>query len=198
MSARDRILASLEALTKLFTRRLPAAFVWSYRVDSATETSFTGRAVSPDCPFDDVVEIPLTPGIAGAGVKPAVASIALVAFLDGDPAKPRVVGWDQTVPVSVTIDADTQLRLGPSADAVEIAGGGSALHRVNDKGLGGTITAAGPALAYADPNGDNAWSVTALANLGTGVVTFTMVPLTGSPGVLGTKATTGSTKASSG
>lgn len=194
MSATDRILASLEALTKLFTRRLPAAFVWSYRVDSATETSFTGRAVSSDCPFDDVVEIPLTPGIAGAGVKPAVASVALVAFLDGDPAKPRVVGWDQTVPVSVTIDADTKLRLGPSADAVEIAGGGKALHRVDDTGTAGSLAATGNMLSYTAPDG----GVTAFAfTIVAGAIAIAQAGIPGD-GAVKTKATTGSTKASSG
>ena len=198
MSATDRILASLEALTKLFTRRLPAAFVWSYRVDSATETSFTGRAVSSDCPFDDVVEIPLTPGIAGAGVKPAVASVALVAFLDGDPAKPRVVGWDQTVPVSVTIDADTKIRLGPSADAVELAGGGPAVFRTNDLGDGGTLAAgiAPVTLAYAGGDGTTAWTITLTA--GATPVTAVIAPVTGTPGKIVMKAGPGSGKVTCG
>lgn len=126
MSAVDRILASFEALVGLFTRRLPAAFVWSYRVDSATETHITARRISPDCPFEDMPEIPLTPGIAGAGFRPAVGSTVLVAFLDGDPAKPRIVGADQVVPVSVTVDASGVIHLAPTTTGTVQVGDDSA------------------------------------------------------------------------
>lgn len=126
MSAVDRILSSLESLTALFTRNVPQAFVWSYSVEAATETSFSGRAVSPDCPFADMPEIPIMPGIAGAGVRPAVGSIALVAFVDGDPAKPRVVGWDQQVPESITIDARGVIHLAPTLTGTVQVGDDSA------------------------------------------------------------------------
>lgn len=195
MSATDRILASLEKLVGLFTRRLPAAFVWSYSVESATETSFSGRRLSPDCPFDDMPEIPLMPGIAGAGVRPAIGSIALVAFVDGDPAKPRVVGWDQQIPISVTIDASERVRVGPSAEAVELAGGAQkALHRVDDTGTVGSLVAAANVLTYTAPDG----SVTSYAfAVSGGAVVITQAGLPGD-GALKSKATTGSTKASSG
>lgn len=114
MSAIDRILASLEALTKLFTARSNAAFVWRYSVEEVTETTFSGRRLSPLCPFEDMPNIPLAPGIAGAGVAPQVGSVALVAFLDGDPSLPRVVGWDQAVPSSLTFDVSGKLHLAPT------------------------------------------------------------------------------------
>lgn len=190
MSAIDRILASFESLVALFTRRLPAAFVWSYSVESATETSFSGRRLSPDCPFDDMPEIPLMPGIAGAGIRPAVGSIALVAFVDGDPGKPRVVGWDQQVPLSVTIDASEKLRAGPSAAAVEIAGGGPAVARVNDTGSAGSLVGAANVLTYTTPDG----AITAFAfALAGGAITITQAGVPGD-GVLKTKNLTGSTK----
>jgi hypothetical protein len=126
MSAIDRILASFEALTKLFTRRLPAAFVWRYSVEEVTETSFSGRRLSPLCPFDDMPNIPLMPGIAGAGIAPKVGSVALVAFLDGDPSLPRCVGWDQAVPSSLTLDVSGKLHLAPTASGVVQVGDDSA------------------------------------------------------------------------
>lgn len=194
MSAIDRILASFEALTALFTKRLPAAFVWSYSVESATETSFSGRRLSPDCPFDDMPEIPLMPGIAGAGIRPAVGSIALVAFVDGDPGKPHVVGWDQQVPLSVTIDAKEKLRAGPSAAAVEIAGGGPAVARVNDTGTAGSLVGAANVLTYTTPDG----GVTAFAfALSGGAVVITQAGVPGD-GVLKTKNLTGSPKVTCG
>lgn len=194
MSAIDRILASFEQLVALFTRRLPAAFVWSYSVESATETSFSGRRLSPDCPFDDMPEIPLMPGIAGAGVRPAVGSIALVAFVDGDPGKPRVVGWDQQVPLSVTVDASEKLRAGPSAAAVEIAGGGPAVARINDTGTAGGLVGAANVLTYTAPDG----GVTAFAfALSGGAIVITQAGVPGD-GALKTKNLTGSTRATCG
>lgn len=194
MSAVDRVLASFEALVRLFTRRLPAAFLWRYSVEEVTETSFSGRRLSPLCPFDDVVKIPLMPGIAGAGVKPAIGSVALVAFLDGDASQPRCVGWDQAVPQSVTVDASTKLRAGPSAASVELAGGGPAVHRVGDAGTAGSLTAAANTLTYTDPNGE----VTTFAfTLSGGVIAIAQAGVPGL-GALNTKATAGSAKVTSG
>lgn len=197
MSAIDRILASFEALTGLFTRRLPAAFVWRYSVEEVTETTFSGRRLSPLCPFDDVVSIPLAPGIAGAGIAPQVGSVALVAFLDGDPSLPRCVGWDQAVPTTITIDASTKLRAGPSAAAVEIAGGGPAVHRVGDLGAGGTFAAAGvPTLTY---TGEDGLTWTIAGAVSGAVVNFTVSPVTSlAAGKVITKATAGSGKVTSG
>lgn len=96
MSVADRILASFERLVKAFTPRINAAYVWRYSVDSVSDTTFSGRRLSPICPFDDMPNIPLMPGVAGTLVKPFVGSVVGVAFLDGDPAQPFVVSWDQT------------------------------------------------------------------------------------------------------
>lgn len=203
MSAIDRILASFEALTGLFTRRLPAAFVWRYSVEEVTETTFSGRRLSPSCPFDDVVSIPLAPGIAGAGIAPQVGSVALVAFLDGDPSLPRCVGWDQAVPTTITIDASTKLRAGPSAAAVEIAGGGAAVHRVGDKSGGCTVESsppgpAGTSLLFTNANGQTCTIPIVYA---AGVVTVgpaVLVPPGPTPFEFVEVAATGSAKVTSG
>ena len=120
MSLADRILGSFERITKSVMSRVSYSFVWEYQVSDVTETSFTGRKVSSDCPFDDMVMIPLMPGIAGTGIKPAVNSIVGVIFLNGDPSKPRVVCWDQTAPVSVTQDTTTTQTFSPSTTRVQI------------------------------------------------------------------------------
>lgn len=198
MTAVDRILASFEALTKLFTARSNASYLWRYSVEEVTETTFSGRRLSPLCPFDDVVSIPLAPGIAGAGIAPQVGSVALVAFLDGDPSLPRCVGWDQAVPTSITIDASTKLRAGPSAAAVEIAGGGPAVHRVGDLGAGGTFAAVGtPTLTY---TGEDGLTWTIAGAVAGAVINFTVAPVTAAApgGKVVTKATTGSGKVTSG
>jgi hypothetical protein len=200
VSAIDRILTSFEALTKLFTARSNASYLWRYSVEEVTETTFSGRRLSPLCPFDDVVSIPLAPGIAGAGIAPKVGSVALVAFLDGDPSLPRCVGWDQAVPTSITIDASTILRAGPSAAAVELAGGGAAVHRVGDAGTAGTLVFANTSVPPAPPSGfaityTNPDGVTYVTTV-TGLVAAVTVPP--GPIPIATKATTGSGKVTSG
>ncbi len=184
MSFADRILASFEALTKAFTSKLTTSIVWEYSVAEVTETTFSGRKTSKDNPHDDFVKIPLMPGIAGTLIKPAVGSLVGVLFLNGDPAKPRVVCWDQTVPVSIGL-----------------AGGGPAVHRVGDAGEGGTFTAATPpaTLLYTGPDGLG-WIITLAAGMVpvTGVVApFPAAPSL-SPGKVVTKATAGSGKVTSG
>jgi hypothetical protein len=218
MSAIDRILASFEALTKLFTRRLPAAFVWRYSVEEVTETSFSGRRLSPLCPFDDMPNIPLMPGIAGAGIAPKVGSVALVAFLDGDPSLPRCVGWDQAVPTTITIDASDRLKLGPSVQdnvgaLVEIAvpaddpSIGKAVHRVGDFGDGGTFIAGVTPITFIYTGADGkAWTATLVAGTGMAALPVSASFLPAVPpavpslsaGAVVTKATTGSGKVTSG
>lgn len=186
----DRILGSLRALVESFTERQPMSFVWRYSVVSATETSFSGRALSPLCPFADMPNIPLMPGIAGAGIKPAVGSIVGVAFLDGDPSKPFVVCWDQTVPVSATVDASSTIRVGPSTSTVDLANGSNGVVRVNDLGSGGTWATVLGTLNYFGADGTTVWQITATAS-GNPVI-FTLVPVTGTVGAVVTKATAGS------
>lgn len=204
MSVLDRILGNLRAIVReeLSGRAsgagVPAGAVfapWEYAVTEATDTAITARRADSSCPWPDVVQVPIFPGIAGARYRPAVGSIVGLAFANGDPSKPRIVWADQTVPVTTAVDGSDLVEVGPSAAAVEVAGGGAAIHRVDDLGSGGSITAAA-ALVYAGADGSTAWSITAVA--GPTPVTFTLVPATGTPGALVTKATTGSTKGSCG
>lgn len=125
-AAVDRVLGSFRALVDFFTAKTNAAYLWRYSVEEVTETSFSGRRLADGCPFDDVVKIPLAPGIAGAGVKPRIGSVALVAFLDGDPSLPRVVGWDQAVPSSLTLDVSGKLHLAPTTSGTVQVGDDSA------------------------------------------------------------------------
>jgi hypothetical protein len=197
VSLADRILGSIDKLASTAAARegLPDArylACWSYSVTSATETTFSGRALSPRCPQPDLPTIPNMPGIPGTLLKPKVGSIVGVMFLDGDPAQPRVVSWDQNTAVLVTVDATTLLKLGPSSAAVQIAGGGPAVHRVGDFGQAGTLTGAG-ALGYSGPNGGTG-SITGSVTIS--AVVYPVV-FAGSAS-LTTAATTGSGKVTSG
>lgn len=203
MSLADRILGSFDRLASSAPARegMPDArylALWSYSVTSATETTFEGRALSPRNPQPDLKAIPNMPGVPGTLLKPKVGSIVGVMFLDGDPAQPRVVSWDRNTAELVTVDATTLLKLGPSAAAVEVAGGGPAIHRVGDLGQGGTFAAsANPLLTY---TGEDGLTWTIAGAVSGAIVNFTVAPVTAGPpgGKVITKATTGSTKGTCG
>ena len=79
---------------------------------------------------------------------------------------------------------------------LHLAGGPDdpAVVRVGDAGTGGTFATAGVTLGYTGADGTTAWGITALANTTTGVVTFTIVPVTGTSGAIVTKGVEGSDK----
>ena len=160
----DRILGSLrdiirEELGGRSARAgVPAGAVfapWEYTVSEATDAAVTARRADSSCPWPDVVQIPIYPGIAGARYRPAVGSVVGVAFANGDPSKPRIVWADQTVPWALVVDAQPNpspavdevhgyVSIGQSADAVKLALGpndtGPAIHRVGDAGTAGSIS----------------------------------------------------------
>lgn len=183
MNVLDRILGNLEKLVKSFTAKLDHAIVWEYSVSEVTETTFSGRKTSSDNPFADMVKIPLMPGIAGTLIVPQVGSLVGVIFLNGDPAKPRVVAWDQNVPTSVGL-----------------AGGGPAVHRVGDLGDGGSFSAGDgilTTLLWNGPEGST-WGILINASGSPCVATVVPVPGPSVPGKVVTKATTGSGRVTSG
>ena len=119
----DRILGSLrdiirEELGGRSARAgVPAGAVfapWEYTVSEATDAAVTARRADSSCPWPDVVQIPIYPGIAGARYRPAVGSVVGVAFANADPAKPRIVWADQTVPVTAAVDGSSSVTIGAS------------------------------------------------------------------------------------
>ncbi len=76
--------------------------------------------------------------------------------------------------------------------------GDAAVVRVGDLGTGGRFVTAGVAIGYTGADGATQWTITALANTTTGVVTFTITPVTGTSGAIVTKSTEGSAKVTCG
>lgn len=70
--------------------------------------------------------------LGGSLVTPLVGALVLVSFRDADDRQPVVLGWAPGVPSEVLHDAADLLELGPSATAIELAGGGPAVVRVGD------------------------------------------------------------------
>ena len=122
--AADRLLASFARIIDLLQPRLLYLAAWEYQVVSVSGTGpvvISARAVAPSCPLPALDAITLWPGPSGAYAVPVAGSSVRVAFADGDPAKPMIVGLDPAAtPISVYAHAGTLVELG-DALAVPLA-----------------------------------------------------------------------------
>lgn len=99
-------------------------------------------------PLPDAVGLPELPAVepwtlGGAAVTPSPGAEVVIAFRDADPTRPVVVGYAQapaaggtsplaSLPSALRLDAFALVEVGPSASAVELAGGGDGVARVGD------------------------------------------------------------------
>ena len=81
----------------------------------------------------DVTPLSVSPGMSGLSALYKTSSFCTVAFLQGDPAQGFVESFDSSsIPAEVTLDASGTVHVGPSSQAVELAGGGRAASGVGD------------------------------------------------------------------
>ncbi len=110
--------------------------------------------------------------LGGSLTLPAVGASVTVSFRDALPTRPIILGFAPALPAEITLDASDRIRVGDSADEVEIAGGG--------RELAAPGTEIGQAIAY----GDTVQMFIGLAQLPTPVKLMragTLIDLAGSP-----------------
>lgn len=104
----DRLQGSLEQILALILPRIRSELApmlqWEYRVTlvkiGAPGLPITVACVPVDvqnCPFGPLV-VPMWKGPSGSPSLPVVGSLVVVAFHDGNPAKPAIVATDPVVP----------------------------------------------------------------------------------------------------
>lgn len=108
-----------------------------YRVSTQNGAMLTLQAVlNPDgTPSEapDLTNVLVWPGMSGASAQYLQGSLCNVVFTGSSRySNPVVVSFDQSLPNSATYDTTGDLKLGPSASSVILAGGGPALGRVGD------------------------------------------------------------------
>jgi hypothetical protein len=106
---------------------------WEYEVVDVTPglpVLISGKPVATTglyaCPFGPQANIKLWPGPSGGYSTPVVGSLVLLAFNDGNPAKPRIAGLDPSTPPTSTKFGASPTFLTPSPWATYIQ---SALHK---------------------------------------------------------------------
>ena len=99
----------------------------TYRVSEMDGDRVKLQAINRAAELPDILPVSMFPGVAGVHAALTPGATVAVEFLDGDPARPVVTGFvgkDGTgfVPVSLTLDASTEIKVGASAsDFVALA-----------------------------------------------------------------------------
>lgn len=142
MTPLDRIKASLATLVaELVGERARYLGLYTYRVVKGEAGKVTGQPTSKALGLPDLVDVPLLtlPGVDAEDVKIAPGTIAVVAFLNGEPSAPRVISVDATTSLQAAIKATTKAKI--NAASVEVNGGTLPVARQTDTILAGGIFA---------------------------------------------------------
>ena len=128
---------AMSALTNLVRELSGREYLRTYSYRVVTQGS-DGRvqlqAVDPNVGAPDLLPISIWPGMQGDSATVQLGSEVVVAFTAADPTKPHVQSFSPLgTPTKRTVDATLELDIGPSAAAVNIAGGVSAVGRVGDE-----------------------------------------------------------------
>lgn len=125
----------LEAFRKIFDQLDPRRkfrSTWEYRVVTLEGNRVNLQPVLVSTGMPDLQRVPIRPGLAGGKSDLTLGSRVLVGFVNEDPARPFVAGFEDPdaegfLPVSTTINAQTAVRLGagllPAARQNDLAAG---------------------------------------------------------------------------
>lgn len=92
--------------------------LYEYRVVTVDAGDYLSlQATDADAGVPDLARVAMRPGIGGSTTTPALGSLVLVAFINGDAARPVVVSFDDSTPTTAALDA-TSVRLGAAIGAV--------------------------------------------------------------------------------
>lgn len=132
MSALDRLIASIRAVIRAEVPALTFAGLYSYTVQTASGATVEAAPTDTTLGLPSISGLALSPSILGETMaSAAIGAVALVQFVNGDPARPVVVSLSLPS-TNATIDATGTLALGPSAALVTLAGGTAPVARQGD------------------------------------------------------------------
>jgi len=122
---------------------------YEYRVVTQDGERLNLQPVRVSIGMPELQRVPVRPGVSGARADVALGSRVLVTFIDADPARYAVVGFEDAegdgfIPLKLEVDASAELDLGAAALVTKLAGGTLGAARQTDAVIagpfGGTIT----------------------------------------------------------
>lgn len=129
---KDRALEALRAVMEQLDPFRRFRGVTEYRVVTQEGSMLNLQPVLASSGMPDLPRVPVRPGVAGCKSDVMLGALVLVTFVNSDPGRPYVAGFEDAdgagfVPLMTTIDAQTIVRLGagaiPIARAGDLAGG---------------------------------------------------------------------------
>lgn len=129
----DRILEPIRAIIREEVAKLSYFGTWEYAVVAVNDDgTVNANATDSTAPFPSLNNLPIRSGPEGATGTPTAGNLCYVRFINGDPARPVVVG-NQSLVETVTVDATETVQVGPSvSNAVVLAGGDAPIARDGD------------------------------------------------------------------
>lgn len=112
--------------------------IYEYAVQSASSMKVDATPVDTSLGLPFISNIPIKSSIMGETVTPTVGNVVLVAFVNGSPSRPVVIGCEATnqavsskASLTMTLDAPA-MQVGPGAVTVQVAGVGPPAARIGD------------------------------------------------------------------
>lgn len=125
----SRLRRDLQAMIRTLVPELPYLSPVRYRISKANpgDNRWWLQAVSRDAGFPDTLPIPVR-AFSGIKAEHALGTVCLVMFVEGDPMMPFICGFAAPdeggwLPTTITVDASGTVKVGPSADLVELGSG---------------------------------------------------------------------------
>jgi len=131
-SAASRLLAARRAQLEQLDPNRRFRGTYEYRVVTRNGNRLNLQIVLVSTGMPDLQNVPVRPGLAGGKADVKLGSRVLVTWANADRARPLVLGCDDAdsagfLPDNAAIDATTSVNVGPSAGAVNLAGGSDAV-----------------------------------------------------------------------
>lgn len=138
MAESNRLLAAIRSIIRSEFPSYTYHGIYEYAVQSASSMSVKAAPVDTTLGLPFTAEIPLKSSILGEVVTPTVGNVVLVAFVNGSPARPVIVGCeaknmlvDISASVMAKVDAPA-VQVGPGALTVQVGGPGPPAARMTD------------------------------------------------------------------
>ena len=129
----DRLMSAIRALIRAEYPQYTYAGLYSYTIQNANSSTgaIDAQPVDTTIPLPGLSNVPLRPSLLGELAMATMGTTCLVEFVNADPTQPNVVSIGATN-FTGTIDASTEVDVGPSASTVNLGAAQQPIARSTD------------------------------------------------------------------